>query len=251
MARQFPDAAIRSMPTMVLKAIREKAFLVRDEADLERVRLISRIVMRADAAGHDVMPILVDYAAMVDATMPRCDDTKPWTPAMRGIHDMVWPFVASSYALMSTFWKDNGRPADLDALIVVIQGWVAERDLEAATTPAQADADVRAEMDRVAALFPKLGMSYGYIGNIWHGPYRDDRSFRIFTQVQHLDSHQGETLGMGDHSYDNLSKLRTMVLGRLEDWARDLDVRLDAGALKLRTTAHLKPAATAPLAIAA
>jgi hypothetical protein len=239
MTHQLADTDIRRMPSMVLKAIRAGAFLVRDDVDVEKVRILCRIVGRAHDAGHDVMPIMVDYAAKVDGTMPRCDDAKPWTPEMREIHELVWPFVASSYAMMSTFWIDNGRPNDIEALTTVIQAWIAEREVEAATTPGDADRDIREEMDRVNALYPRLGMSYGYIGNIWHGPYRDDRSFRIFTQVQTLDAAHGATLGMGDHSYEQLSKLRTKVLGRLEDWARGLDQELTAGTKRLRSTAHL------------
>lgn len=239
MAHQHADATIRSMPTLVLRAIRAGAFLVRDDADLELARTASRIVMRADAAGHDVMPLLVDYAAMVDGTMPRCDDAKPWTPQMSEIHELVWPFIASSYSLASTFWVDNGRPKGLAELIEVMRTWVAEREAEAAITSQSADADIRAEMERVSALFPRLGMSYGYIGNIWWGPYRDDRSFRIFTQVQHRDARHGETIGMGDHVHADLSKLRTMVMARLEDWARGLDADLTAGTKRLRCTRHL------------
>jgi len=242
MAHEHADAEIRRMPALVLKAMRAGAFLVRDEADLELARIASRIVSRADAAGHDVMPILVDYAAMVDGTMPRCDDSKPWTPEMHEIHGLVWPFNASSYSLLSTFWVDNGRPKNLAALIEVLKAWVAERDAETATTPAEADSAIRIEMERVRTLFPRIGLSYGYIGNIWWGPRRDDRSFRIFTQVQSLDARHGETLGMGDHAYEDLPKLRTMVLARLEDWARDLDAQLTAWSMRLRSTSHLKDA---------
>lgn len=250
MAHQHADASIRSMPKLVLDAIRADAFLVRDEADLGLVRTASRIVSRADAAGHDVMPILVDYAAMVDGTMPRCDESKPWTPQMSAIHALVWPFIASSYSLNSTFWAENGRPDGLAGLIEVMKAWVAARESEAATTPDLADADIRAEMDRVSTLFPRLGMSYGYIGNIWWGPYRDDRSFRIFTQVQSLDARHGETLGMGDHVHADLPKLRTMVTAHLEDWARGLDTELTAGTKRLRSTHHLG-AIAAPLPRAA
>lgn len=239
MAHQFPDCEARRLPTMVLPGIRDGSYRVAVDVDVEKIRLISRIVMRADAAGHDVMPLLPCYAAQVDAAMDRANLNSDWTETMKAIHEIVWPFIASSYSLSSTFWADAGRPKDLDGYIAAFQAWVAEREEEQACSPGQADAEIRAEMERVNALFPRLGLSYGYIGNLWSGPFRDDRSFRIFTQVQYLDARHGETMGMGDHTFKNLSKLRTLVLAKLEDWARDLDQRLLDGKAKLRSTRHL------------
>lgn len=36
---------------------------------------------------------------------------------------------------------------------------------------------------KLIADYADLGVSVGYIGNVYHGPERDDRSFRVFTQV--------------------------------------------------------------------
>jgi hypothetical protein len=240
MAHQHPDCEARRLPTMVLPGIRDGSYRVAADVDVEKIRILSRIVMRADAAGFDVMPLLPCYAAQVDSAMDRANLNSDWTETMKAVHEIVWPFNASSYSLSSTFWADAGRPRDLDGYIAAFKAWVAEREEEQACSPSQADQEIRAEMERVKALFPRVGLSYGYIGNIWHAPYRDDRSFRIFTQVQHLDDRIGQTMGMGDHSHENLSKLRTMVLAKLEDWARDLDARLEARTLKLRSTRHLE-----------
>jgi hypothetical protein len=43
---------------------------------------------------------------------------------------------------------------------------------------ANADKEISAKVDELKAELP--GITYGYIGNIEIGPYRDDRSFRIF-----------------------------------------------------------------------
>ena len=37
---------------------------------------------------------------------------------------------------------------------------------------------------QLKADYADLGVSCGYIGNIYCGPVRDDRSFRVFTQVE-------------------------------------------------------------------
>jgi hypothetical protein len=36
---------------------------------------------------------------------------------------------------------------------------------------------------QLKADYADLGVSCGYIGNIYYGPIRDDRSFRVFTQL--------------------------------------------------------------------
>jgi hypothetical protein len=38
--------------------------------------------------------------------------------------------------------------------------------------------------DQLIADYADLGVSCGYIGNIYHGPARDGRSFRVFTKVE-------------------------------------------------------------------
>jgi hypothetical protein len=37
---------------------------------------------------------------------------------------------------------------------------------------------------QLKADYADLGVSCGCIGNIWYGPIRDDRSFRVFTRLQ-------------------------------------------------------------------
>jgi hypothetical protein len=37
---------------------------------------------------------------------------------------------------------------------------------------------------KLIADYADLGVSCGYIGNIWQGPVQDDRSFRVFTKLQ-------------------------------------------------------------------
>ena len=236
MAHKFADAEIRILPKLVLLAIRNNAYLVQDGIEIEDIRALSRVVSRAAAAGHDIMPVMVDYAAAVDDAMPRLVD---WSAEMHMIHELVWPFNASSYALQSTFWADAGKPKGPVELRKAIEAWRDAQEAEQAVPLADADRDIRAEMDRVNLLFPRLGLSYGYIGNIWSAPYSDDRSFYIFTQVQHLDSRHGGSVKLGGNSYEELSKMRTLVLAKLEDWARDLDQRLIDNQVRLRSTSHL------------
>lgn len=238
MAHHLPDAKIRKMPTLVLKAIRKGRFLTLTDDMVTQVQVLSRIVNRAAEAGHDVLPLMTAYSSFVDACMPRLDPDKPWTEEMTQIHNMVWPFMQSAYSMRCQFYVDYGVPKSIVHLTEIVNKWVAEREAEAHVDPAQADADIRAEMVRVCNLYPRLGLSFGYIGNLWTGPSRDDRSFMVFTQVKYPNDLV--TFQFGHHDYCDLPKLRTKVMSNLERWARELDEKLTAGTVVLRSTAHLE-----------
>jgi hypothetical protein len=238
MAHLYPDAEIRRMPGMVLRAIRHGKFIALTEELVPQIQALSRTVNRAAEAGHDMLPAMSTYASYVDACMPRLDPDKPWTEEMSEIHNVVWPFVASPYALRCHWMGENGVAKSIEHLDSLIKAWVAQLEAEKAMPLDQADAEIRAEMVRVSGLFPNLGLSYGYIGNIWHAPFRDDRTFKVFSQVKHPGD-----LGcysFGYHDVSDLPKLHTKVMAGLEGWARDLDAKLAAGTIVLNSTRHLE-----------
>jgi hypothetical protein len=230
---------IRDLPSMVLRCIRDGSMRLRPETNQQDLQILSRHVARADAAGHDASPLMPAYADAVRGSMSEAVD---WTDGMDDIHETILGLVKTPAYAASTFWRDAGRPSSIADLSAAIVAWTAARVEEQDVPVEQANSDIRAEMDRVCALHPRLGLSYGYIGNFERGPIGDDRSFMIFTQVQTMDASHGQTFGMGSHAYEELAKLRTLVLGRLEHWARELDERLDAGTVRLRSTRHLNAA---------
>src|SRR3546814_7162017 len=60
--------------------------------------------------------------------------------------------------------------------------------------------------------YPDIGLSFGYIGNIWHGPYQDDRSFRVFTMLR---DRFGYSVNFGGHSSARLGELAFLIRAKL------------------------------------
>src|SRR3546814_2090423 len=74
--------------------------------------------------------------------------------------------------------------------------------------------------------YPDIGLSFGYIGNIWHGPYQDDRSFRVFTMLR---DRFGYSVNFGGHSSARLGELAFLIRAKLADWCAEQRVLLEKG----------------------
>ncbi len=67
------------------------------------------------------------------------------------------------------------------------------------TTAASPEAQLKSD-------YADLGVSTGYIGNIYYGPVQDDRSFRVFTQVltkRHGGREERDTIQVFDVPYNH------------------------------------------------
>lgn len=240
MAQTHADHRIHTLPSLVLRGIRDASLHLRTDTDREPLRQLSRLIMGAHHAGHDTIAIMSDYVACVAAAMSRDVD---WNETMEDVDAVLRSFSTLSFLCTTTFEADVGRPAFPADLIGPVRAWTEERIAADQRDPAVANQEIEAEVNRLKALFPRVGLSYGYIGNCSN--VFDDRGFTVFTQVAYADGSQGSSTRFGDHPYAHLSKLRTMVLARLEGWVRDIDAKLESGAMKLRSTHHLDGLRTA------
>lgn len=229
MAHPHTDHVVHQLPSMILRAMRDASLHLRTNVDREALRHLSRLIGRATHAGHDTMAVMHDYVSCIAGALARDVD---WNGDMEDIDAATRAFMHMPFASPSTFEPGTGRPAFPADLIAPLEAWTAARVAEEDCDPNKASADIRAEMERVAALFPRVGLSYGYIGNCSNS--HDDRGFMLFTQVEHRDGSRGTSTRFGDHAYAELPKLRTMVLARLEDWARTIDQRIEAGTMLSR-----------------
>ena len=228
---------IAKLPETVIQAIRARTFTARPEVDLTDIRLLSRQLSQAFAEGDDIMPLMPAYARLIDELIER--PASCWSADTREIHDAIWPFLASAY--VTDIEKSGDFPVNpsIREFTQFAKEWIVAREAEAAMPVGEADALIRAEMERVRALYPRLGMSYGYIGNCGHN--YDDRWFMVFTQVTRAKG-DDRTERFGDHPTGRLTKLHTLVMKGLEEWAHNLNERLDAGEVYLRSTRHLEAA---------
>jgi hypothetical protein len=77
---------------------------------------------------------------------------------------------------------------------------------------------IEVEVKALAAAFPELGLSFGYIGNCDMGPYArwDDRSWRVFTNRCGED---GRSCSWGYAHTDTLDHMLDVIReGRLARW---------------------------------
>ena len=232
---------IKNLPESVILAIRSRCFTVRPDVNVYDLRILSRVLNNAFHEGIDVMPLMATYASLVDNSIER--PAQCWSSDTRSIHDAIWPFMASTYAMKAL--KNDDLPYDpsINEFTAYAREWIAAKEAEDALPTEEADALIRAEMERVRDLYPNLGMSYGYIGNCSLGgaPLYDDRCFRVFTQVRVADGIEaGEYFG--GYPLSRLGKLHTLVMNGLEQWAKTLNDRLESGEKTLRSTTHLKVA---------
>lgn len=234
MAHTHAEHRIHTLPSLVLYGIRDASLHLRTDTDREPLRQLSRLILRAHHAGHDTIAIMSDYVACVAGAISRDVD---WNETMEDVDAILRSFSTLSFLCTTTFEANVGRPAFPADLIQPVEAWIEERIAAEHRDPGTANRDIEAEVARLKALHPRVGLSYGYIGNCSNT--FDDRGFTVFTQVAYADGSHGCSTRFGDHPHAELAKLRTMVLGRLERWVQDIEAKLEDGAMKLRSTHHL------------
>ena len=70
---------------------------------------------------------------------------------------------------------------------------------------------IRVLVDQLAEKYPGAHLSFGYIGSVWGAPYRDDRSWRVFTRLPWG--------AWGGYPTDCLPDMLGQIeAGRLEEW---------------------------------
>ena len=215
---------IANLPALLMAAIRAGTWSTPNATTL---RQVARVVSRAQAVGlpeWDMIDVLASVAR-ADMPVPNTD----WTPEMHAINDVIWPYLASSKSLDCTVHREYGPYSTPTQGLGIVERISADETAKATCAPEDADRIIRCEMERVRDLHPELGMSYGYIGNIYWGPRRDDRSFKVFTQ---LIDERGHSVSYGGCGYDRLGQFAFTVQRRLEDWARTQSERLARGEIR-------------------
>lgn len=217
---------IHLLLSAVLRGIRSVSLPLIDPTSAQDLRHLSRLVGRAANDGHDALALMPDYAACVAAAIPAEALPADVASALR-------PFQVPSSASDTPFDPGFPRPARAADLVGPVTAWIAAREAESFRDHATCERDIHAEVARVGAIFPRVGLTYGYLGTCSN--VHDDRGFCVFTDVVYADGSAGSATRFGDHGVERLPALRTMALGRLEAWTRALDAGLDSGAMRLRS----------------
>ncbi len=86
----------------------------------------------------------------------------------------------------------------------------------------------------LAAKHPRLGLSFGYIGNCdFLGGQWDDRSWMVFAKLATWRCVGACDIHFGGVHTDHLASLLTHAQARLADWCVEQERRLDAGEIRI------------------
>lgn len=217
---------IQNLPRLLIQCIRGKTW---HSPNMDKIRILARILSRAQATYIDISPALVPLARIARGDLPVPNTN--WSTEMTVINDLMWPFLASPYALHSELDRTMGKMS-IDETIAALDAWVNDEVSKLRTSPNEAHQAITAAVKRLSSLYPQIGLSFGYINNIWSSPPLDDRSFRIFTNLK--DS-SGTPASFGAHDYEDLGILNHLVQNKLEDWCAVLTGKINDGSLIFRS----------------
>src|SRR3546814_1121846 len=127
-----------------------------------------------------------------------------WHPYQVILRDLAWAMCSSSTGLNNTLLAPLGRNVTLEDHVIVAQKFIDEEIEKRSMTTAEAKKVIGDVIAELSPNYPDIGLSFGYIGNIWHGPYQDDRSFRVFTMLR---DRFGYSVNFGGHSSARLGEL--------------------------------------------
>lgn len=86
----------------------------------------------------------------------------------------------------------------------------------------------------LAAKHPRLGLSFGYLGNCdLLGGQWDDRSWMVFAKLATLRCVGACDVHFGGVHTDHLASLFTQAQAHLADWCVEQEHRLDAGEIRI------------------
>ncbi len=120
----------------------------------------------------------------------------------------------------------------VDAVIATVQARIAadraERKRDETGNPIEI---LEGIVRTAAAAHPRLGLSFGYIGNCGIG--YDDRSFRIFAKLATPNCHGACDVSFGHHGVDHLGDLVVAVERRFPAWLAEQERRLAADEIRM------------------
>ena len=213
---------IDSLPSVLKDEINAGRWI---SANAVTIRQAARIVGRAQwLALYGCHDALIALATASLDEIAQAGPTK--TPAMIAIRTWLLPLVAASP--LSLDWLHTTELSQVGRFALSrFETWL-EDEICRANADADADNDeIGHAVDRVAALYPDLGLSYGYIGNLSFQPLRDDRSYCVFTRLMAGN----KSLTFAEHSAEQRGMYTHLIKQRLEGWAAALQLSLEAGAI--------------------
>ena len=123
-----------------------------------------------------------------------------------------------------------GHVRDLSEAIARIDAVIVDAKRAAsAVEDGSAARTIRSLVDLLADAHPRLGLSFGYVGNCdLSGGRRDDRSWRVFARLATPSCVGACDVSFGGHATDQLGRMMVLAEKGLADWCAEQERRLDA-----------------------
>lgn len=194
-------------PTETDRLIHDAAITVRDEWPT------------LDAFERNVVETMLAWAVTRAGGMPR-------------IHDHAHSRTQSPFSLRQhlTVGTDGTAAGMCRAIDERLASFRAARVAAQDGTAQKRCQELLAEMQ---AKHPRLGLSFGYIGNCDFGGRFDDRSWMFFTKLATPSCVGACDVSFGGQTTAYLGKLMQTAERDLATWCDDLEARLDAGKVRI------------------
>lgn len=215
----------------ILGAIRAKVIT---GPNAQKLREIARVVNGANFTGLDISHLEMTLASALQFTRPH-GEYQTWPTPIQAIYERASGMTASPVGLQARVLRDFApkvKSFTIDHYLLAAKAYVQDAMTKLQMPIEEAEAIIKKTLDEAKLLHPELNMSYGYIGNIWHAPYRDDRSFKIFTTLATLDCRGACNIIFGSHSLSNLGAFAILVKNQLKPWAAQQAELLATGRLR-------------------
>lgn len=191
----------------------------------DRPLVTDRLLHEAAIMIRDEMPVLDTREAMeVETILAYGVHLAGNLPA---IADHAWSRVQSPAGLR--FGMLDGVEATVAACHRAIVDRLASfRQAHAASQDGTAAARLREMMEEQRALHPRLGLSFGYIGNCDFGGRFDDRSWKVFAKLATWSCVGACDVSFGGYPTARLGKFMQVAEAGLAAWCDRQEQRLDA-----------------------
>lgn len=163
--------------------------------------------------------MLLAYA--VHQTMPKSD-----------LGTESWYRLSSPFSLR---FRATDGATDAASAIALSDGIICDaRRATAAAEDQTASSTIRTLVERLAERHPRLGLSFGYIGNCdLFGSRWDDRSWKVFAKLATWKCVGACDVSFGGHSTSDLGRLMIHAERNLAAWCDEQEARLDAQEIRI------------------
>lgn len=187
-------------------------------------------IERAAIAIRDAWPDL-DFLERM-----RADTLLAWAivrAELRPLMDAAWPYAQSPWSLRNNVTV--GTDGTWQGLCAAVDRHLAECETaRTASFDGAAEARCRELLAEMQARHPRLGLSFGYIGNCGFGPgSQDDRSWMFFARLATPTCRGACDVHFGGHRAAYLGKLMLKAEAELADWCAEQERRLDANEIRI------------------